>query len=720
MNLNELNKMQLKAVEKTEGPLLVLAGAGSGKTRVLTYRIAYLIEKKNVFPSDILAITFTNKAADEMKERINALIGGKSLGMWIGTFHSVCLRILRRDCHLIGYSSDFTIYDVPDQKTLIKNVMKKLGISTKVTDPKIARNIISSAKNELITPKQFEDIYQEEFRYQEFIKIYKEYQKQMKANNAMDFDDLINNTIKLLQENPQLLEFYKDKFRYIHIDEYQDTNYVQYLFASLLSGVNGNICAVGDGDQSIYKFRGADIRNIREFEKDYENATIIKLEQNYRSTQMILDAANSVIKNNSNRKAKNLWTDNNKGGKLKLYEAYTEKDEAKYICEKIEESDYKYDDFAILYRTNAQSRSFEDAFRKENIPYQMIGGLKFYERKEIKDVLAYLRLVQNPADDISFQRVVNEPKRGIGKRSLEKLGQFAGERSLYEALLEIGRCDLLSNRAKNAFKKFRTIIVETRKKIEELNALEIFELIIEKSGYVSFLKTKGTTKAQTRLENVFEFKTVLEDFIKSGLEDLSLSNFLAEISLQTAVDTMEEEVPGVLMMTLHSAKGLEFPNVFLVGMEENIFPSYMSMENEEDIQEERRLCYVGITRAEENLTLTYAKSRTLYGSTRHNRPSRFIGEIKEEVIEKDIKSSSKVINSYSFNKSRNKSFMRYEKPEKKKTVASNQYKAGLKVNHSTFGVGTIIEVNNKVLKIAFDGQGIKKLLADVAPIEIIS
>src|SRR6056297_1350337 len=449
MDLSNLNKMQRQAVETTEGPLLVLAGAGSGKTRVLTHRIAYLIEEKDIFPSNILAITFTNKAAEEMKNRVASLIGQGAFRMWMGTFHSICLRILRRHAEVINYKSDFTIYDVADQNTVVKNSMKQLDIDTKRLNPKHVRNVISMAKNEKIGPQKFEEIHGGDFKFEQYIRIYHSYQKTLKNNNAMDFDDLINKTIEILQLDEEVLKKYQKKFKYILIDEYQDTNFVQYLLAALLSGGHHNLCAVGDGDQSIYKFRGADIRNIYEFEKDFSEAKIIKLEQNYRSTQTILDAANHVISRNQGRKPKDLWTANGKGDLINYYAAYTEKDEANYVLNKIEQYKEKsYDEFAILYRTNAQSRNFEEVFMKSNIPYQIIGGLKFYERMEIKDIMAYLKLIQNPVDDIAFERIVNVPKRGIGKRSVEKLSDYAEDRgiSYYEALLEIENVNTLSSR----------------------------------------------------------------------------------------------------------------------------------------------------------------------------------------------------------------------------------------------------------------------------------
>jgi len=710
MDLSNLNKMQRQAVETTDGPLLVLAGAGSGKTRVLTHRIAYLIEEKDIFPSNILAITFTNKAAEEMKKRVARLIGQGAFGMWMGTFHSICLRILRRHAEVINYKSDFTIYDVADQNTVVKNSMKQLEIDTKRLNPKHVRNVISMAKNEKIGPERFEEIHGGNFKFEQYIRIYHLYQKTLKNNNAMDFDDLINKTIEILQLDEEVLKKYQKKFKYILIDEYQDTNFVQYLLAALLSGGHHNLCAVGDGDQSIYKFRGADIRNIYEFEKDFSEAKIIKLEQNYRSTQTILDAANHVISRNQGRKPKNLWTANGKGDQINYYAAYTEKDEANYVLNKIEQYKEKsYDEFAILYRTNAQSRNFEEVFMKNNIPYQIIGGLKFYERMEIKDVMAYLKLIQNPVDDIAFERIVNVPKRGIGKRSVEKLSDYAEDRgiSLYEALLEIEKVGALSSRAKNAFSEFREIIRSIRKKLDHLNVLDVFDMVIEKSGYLDDLRLKGDVQSTTRIENVGELKSVVTEFIKSKENEEEsegdLSTFLAETTLQAGIDTLADDEPGVLMMTLHSAKGLEFPNVFLVGMEENLFPSFMSSGTDEDLEEERRLCYVGITRAEKRLFLSHSNSRSLYGKTNRNAPSRFLDEIPDELINIDSKSIDSVSSKSAL-----------------KTSKDGSFKAGMKVKHKSFGSGTIIENNDGILTIAFDGQGIKKLMADVAPIEVVS
>jgi len=709
MDLSNLNKMQREAVETTEGPLLVLAGAGSGKTRVLTHRIAHLIEEKDIFPSNILAITFTNKAAEEMKNRVSQLIGKGSFGLWMGTFHSICLRILRRHAKVIDYKSDFTIYDVADQNTVVKNSMKSLDIDTKRLNPKHVRNVISMAKNEMIGPEKFEEIHGGEFKYEKYIRIYHLYQETLKNNNAMDFDDLINKTIEILQLDEGVLKSYQKKFKYVLIDEYQDTNYAQYLLAALVSGGHHNLCAVGDGDQSIYKFRGADIRNIYEFEKDFSEAKIIKLEQNYRSTQTILDAANHVISRNQSRKPKNLWTANGKGEKINSYSAYTEKDEANYVLNKIKEYKEKsYEEFAILYRTNAQSRNFEEVFMKNNVPYQIVGGLKFYERMEIKDIMGYLKLVQNPVDDIAFERVVNVPKRGIGKRSVEKLANYAKFKglSLYEALLEVETVESLSSRAKNAFAGFRKIIRSIRKQSDTINVLEVFDLVLEKSDYLDDLRLKGDVQSTTRIENVGELKSVVTEFVKTKENeeesDASLVTFLAETTLQAGIDTLEDSEPGVLMMTLHSAKGLEFPNVFLVGMEEGLFPSFMSTGTDEDLEEERRLCYVGITRAEKRLFVSHSSSRSLYGKTNRKPASRFLDEIPDNLINIDSKSTSNV-------------------SIKSASAASNNenYKAGMKVEHKSFGSGTIIENSKGILTIAFDGKGIKKLMADVAPLEVV-
>ncbi len=726
MDLSKLNVVQREAVEITDGPLLVLAGAGSGKTRVLTHKIAYLIEEKDIFPSNILAITFTNKAAEEMKNRIEKLIGGKSVGLWMGTFHSMCLRILRRNANVIDYNSDFTIYDVADQNTVVKKAMKELNIDTKHLNPKHVRNIISMAKNEMISPEKFENLHKDDFKYFNYIKIYKKYQKTLKNNNSMDFDDLINNTIAILQKNSDVLSFYQRKFKYILIDEYQDTNYSQYLLALLLSGGYNNICAVGDSDQSIYKFRGADIRNIYEFEKDYENARIIKLEQNYRSTQTILDAANNVIKNNRSRKPKNLWTAKDSGEKIKYYNAYSEKEEAKYVLREIERYREKtYNEFAILYRTNAQSRVFEDVFLQNNIPYQMIGGLKFYERMEIKDILAYLKLIQNPVDNVSFERVINVPKRGIGKRSVEKLNEFANSRglSLYESLLEIEDISTLSAKAIKLFIEFREIIRSIRSNLDTLNVLDVFDKVIEKTGYISDLILKDTIQDTTRIENVKELKSGIIDFVKSNEDDASLSNYLAVTTLQAGVDSMNDDSDGVLMLTLHSAKGLEFPNVFLVGMEENLFPSYMSSQTEEDLEEERRLCYVGITRAEERLFISHSSSRMLFGKTNRNQISRFIDEIPENLFDIDNSGNTHKTKINNYN-----NYNSYNAYKKNKSVKSSgdtkidegsKYSAGMKVKHKIFGNGTVIDSEKGVLTIAFEGKGIKKLMAGIVPIEIV-
>ncbi|EME7152581.1 DNA helicase PcrA [Enterococcus faecium] len=736
--LNGMNPRQKEAVLHTDGPLLLMAGAGSGKTRVLTHRIAYLIEEKEVNPWNILAITFTNKAAKEMKERVNAILASGGEDVWVSTFHSMCVRILRRDVDFIGYNRNFTIIDSSEQLTLMKRILKELNIDPKKYDPRSILGTISQAKNSLQTPQDFAKM---QGNYYEEIaaKCYAAYQKELQYNQCMDFDDLIMNTIRLFEEHPDSLTYYQNKFHYIHVDEYQDTNHAQYTLVNLLAGRFRNLCVVGDADQSIYGWRGADMQNILDFEKDYPDAAVILLEQNYRSTKNILSAANQVIENNSNRKPKNLWTENKEGNKITYYRADNERDETRFIVDRMQEeirSNHRnYGDFAILYRTNAQSRVMEETLLKANIPYKMVGGHKFYDRKEIKDILAYLNVLANPQDSISFERIVNSPKRGIGPGSIEKLRSFA---SLHEwPLLEAAQNVDLANiggKAGQQLGAFGEMIQEVTQMIPYLTVTELTKEVLDRSGYLEDLKIQNTLEAQARIENLEEFLTVTQEFDKqfeqqneedADAPEEKLTVFLNDLALVSDIDNLEEDASQVTLMTLHAAKGLEFPVVFLIGLEEGVFPLSRALMEESELEEERRLAYVGITRAEEALYLTNAFSRTLYGRTQYNRPSRFVEEIDQELLEiegmrptpKKTPVFAKKTAAYS-----------YKQPEtavvssKSATGGEkNSWKPGDKVKHKKWGLGTVVRVSGTSkdleLDVAFPSQGVKRLLAAFAPIE---
>ena len=634
--LKELNDKQYEAVVNTKGPCLVIAGAGSGKTKVLTHKIAYIMQEENAKPWDILAITFTNKAANEMKERIANLVGDNVKDMWVGTFHSICVRILRRFIDRIGFDTSFIIFDTSDQKTLIKNCLKDLAIDDKLFNERSVQSEISNAKNDMLEPFQYTAKAMGDYRKEKIATVYELYQKRLKENNAIDFDDIINYTIKILMENPDVLEYYSNKFKYVLVDEYQDTNKAQFTLITLLASKNGNITVVGDNDQGIYSFRGADISNILNFEKDFPGTKIIKLEQNYRCTGNILKAANAVIKNNEVKYAKKLWTENEIGKLPKVYLADNEYDEGSYIVEQIEhlkrEEYYKYSDFAILYRMNTQSRAIEDIFRRENIPYKIIGGLKFYERKEIKDIIAYLRLIHNSADNLSLKRIINEPKRGIGKTSIEQIQEISDKtgNSMYEIIRnaqEYGLTRVFSNS-----RDFIEQIEYLKSKKDELKISDLIKETLNKTGYTKALENENSVEAETRIENLEEFLTVAIEFEEESADN-TLAEFLENITLSSDIDGMEDQDNSITLMTLHSAKGLEFPVVCLVGMEEGIFPGYKSIGEPQALEEERRLFYVGITRAKQYLYLTCAKHRTIFGSTSYNQVSRFVKEIPEELLE---------------------------------------------------------------------------------------
>ena len=775
--LKGLNDKQYEAVVNTEGPCLVIAGAGSGKTKVLTHKIAYLIGEKGAKPWDILAITFTNKAANEMKERIAKLVGDDAKDIWMGTFHSICVRILRRFIDRIGFDSSFIIFDTSDQRTLVKNCMKDLAIDDKLFNDRSVLSEISNAKNEMLEPEQYTARSNGDFRKEKIATVYELYQKRLKENNAIDFDDIINYTIKILMENPDVLEYYANKFKYVLVDEYQDTNKAQFTLVTLLASKNGNITVVGDNDQGIYSFRGADISNILNFERDFPGTKIIKLEQNYRCTGNILKAANSVIKNNEVKYKKELWTENEEGNLPNVYQADNEYDEATYIVTQIEhlkrEEYYKYSDFSILYRMNTQSRAIEDILRRENVPYKIVGGLKFYERKEIKDIIAYLRLIQNSADNLSLKRIINEPKRGIGKTSLDKVEAFAeqNETSMYEVIKHADQYGL--NRVYLNSREFINVIEELKDKKDKLVISELIKTTLKKTGYTKALEEENTIEAENRIENLEEFLTVAIEFEEEYAEN-SLSQFLEGITLSSDIDNVEETEDSVTLMTLHSAKGLEFPVVFLVGMEEGIFPGYKSISEPKELEEERRLCYVGITRAKEHLYLTCSKQRTIFGSTSYNPVSRFLTEIPEDLLEGYQEAFGEEDNNknqmfkdsnytWTYGSKDNGNIKTYKIGEKesvgvgafaksnttnnstntgfafrtaesflnnlgKKSTSNNQvdlskYEAGVRVYHKKFGEGTInkVEPEGEDLKvdINFDKVGHKRLMAKYANLEII-
>ncbi|MGG3889361.1 DNA helicase PcrA [Metabacillus fastidiosus] len=725
--LTGLNEMQQKAVKTTDGPLLIMAGAGSGKTRVLTHRIAYLMVEKGVAPWNILAITFTNKASREMKERIEKILGPGADDIWISTFHSMCVRILRRDIERMGINRNFSILDTTDQLSVIKTILKEKNMDPKKFDPRSLLGSISSAKNELITPEQYEQT-AGGFYDQMVSEVYTEYQKKLRKNQSLDFDDLIMTTIQLFQRVPEVLEFYQRKFQFIHVDEYQDTNRAQYMLVKLLAERFKNLCVVGDSDQSIYRWRGADIANILSFEKDYPDANVILLEQNYRSTKLILQAANEVIKNNAKRKPKNLWTENDPGSKITYYRAGSEAEESQFVAGKIREltnsGKRKLSDIAILYRTNAQSRVMEETLIKSNLNYTIVGGIKFYDRKEIKDLLAYLRLVANIDDDISLARIINVPKRGVGAASVDKIAAYAAAQdiSMFRALHEIEQMGL-SGRVVNALIEFRNLISNLADMQDYLSVTELAEEIIEKTGYREMLKQEKTLEAQSRLENIDEFLSVTQNFEKQN-EDKSLVAFLTDLALVADIDKLEEDETDkndtVVLMTLHSAKGLEFPVVFLIGLEEGVFPHSRSLMEEEEMEEERRLAYVGVTRAEEELFITNAQMRTLFGRTNMNPESRFISEIPAELIENINEKKQQTNNPFAA-----------RRPEKRPSTLRPMttrtggeeigWAVGDKAGHKKWGTGTVVSVKgsgeNTELDIAFPSPvGIKRLLAKFAPI----
>ena len=766
--INGLNDKQKEAVLATDGPCLVIAGAGSGKTKVLTHKIAYDIES-GIKPWNILAITFTNKAANEMKERIEKLIGDAAKDLWMGTFHSICVRILRRYIDRIGYKTDFVIFDTSDQKTLIKECLKTLKVDDKIFTDRGVLSEISNGKNEMLEPKAYGVKYAGDFRKKTIAEIYELYQRRLRENNAIDLDDIINFTIKILSENPDVLDYYTEKFKYILVDEYQDTNKAQFTLVSLLASKYGNVTAVGDNDQGIYSFRGADISNILNFERDFPGTRIIKLEQNYRCTGNILKAANAVIKHNENKYDKKLWTENEEGHLPCIYCGEDEYDEGRYIVEQINhlktEEYYKNSDFTILYRMNAQSRAIEDILMREGIPYKVIGGLKFYERKEIKDIIAYLRLIHNSADNLSLKRIINEPKRGIGKTSIEQIQEISDKtgNSMYEIIRnaqEYGLTRVFSNS-----RDFIEQIEYLKSKKDELKISDLIKETLNKTGYTKALENENSVEAETRIENLEEFLTVAIEFEEESADN-TLAEFLENITLSSDIDGMEDQDNSITLMTLHSAKGLEFPVVFLVGMEEGIFPGYKTIGEPQALEEERRLFYVGITRAKQYLYLTCAKHRTIFGSTSYNQVSRFVKEIPEELLEgyaevverKSVDKEEFKDYGYRWSYGKGQTVKTFKMSEEDKSAVAktigeqgtkseyqyrtaesflnsikqnnqtndvdlSKYQVGQRVYHKKFGEGTITKLeqegNDVKVDLEFDKAGHKRLMAKFAGLEII-
>lgn len=758
--LEGLNDKQYEAVINTDGPCLVIAGAGSGKTKVLTHKIAYLMQEKDIKPWNILAITFTNKAANEMKERVEALVGDDAKDMWIGTFHSICVKILRRFIDRIGFDHSFVIFDTSDQRTLIKECLKDLKIDDKMFTDRIVQFEISNAKNDMKEPEEYEAMVKGDYRREKIASVYNLYQRRLKENNAIDFDDIINYTIKIFKENDDVLDYYTNKFNYILVDEYQDTNKSQFTLIRLLAKAHGNITVVGDNDQGIYSFRGADISNILNFEKDFKGTKIIKLEQNYRCTQNILNVANSVIKNNEVKYKKKLWTENEEGALPTCHVSDDEYDEGRYIVEEINhlrrEEYYKYSDFAILYRMNSQSRAIEEILRREDIPYKIVGGLKFYERKEIKDIIAYLRLINNTSDNLALKRIINEPKRGIGKTSLDKIQAISEQTGIpmYQIIKEADQYGL--SRVYSNAQGFIEVIEDLISKKDEYTITELIKHTLKETGYTKALEDENSIEAENRIENLEEFLTVAVQFEEEEADN-DLSTFLEGITLSSDIDGMDEEEESVTLMTLHSAKGLEFPVVFLVGMEEGIFPGYKSIGEPKELEEERRLCYVGITRAKNNLYLTCSRQRTMFGSTSCNPVSRFVNEIPENMLEGANEIDSEPENKFkdsnyewSYGKSGNngkvvsyKVDIPSSKPEPSFAFKSaesflaklnnkaqgndtdlSKYKEGQRIYHKRFGEGNISKIepegDDLKLDIQFDKVGHKRLMAKFANLEIIN
>ena len=730
--LSKLNKQQREAAMYTEGPLLILAGAGSGKTSTMTHRIAYMIEELHINPYQILAVTFTNKAAGEMRDRVEALVG-EGLNMWILTFHSACLRILRKHAEVLGYGTDFAVYDPTDQKTVVKNIIKELGLDPKKFKPAYFLGAISKCKEQKISPAEYQMENGDDYKEKCIYEVYFRYEKTLKKNNAMDFDDLLLNAVRLFEKDEAVLLEYQNRFRYIMVDEYQDTNMLQYQFVKMLAEAHDNICVVGDDDQCIYQWRGADIRNILEFEKDFKNAKVIKLEQNYRSTSNILDAAHSVIAHNRGRKPKKLWTEHEAGNKITYFRAENERDEAYFVAaeiNRIKTIDRKYSDFAILYRTNAQSRTFEEALSNRGIPYRVLGGLRYYDRKEIKDMLCYMRLVQNHADDLALTRIINEPKRGIGGKTLEKLTALASVRqeSLFETLLDEEVVSSFSAKASANIEKLAELIAMLSIEQSNMRISDLYDELLVKTGYLKDLEEQNTLEAESRIENLMEFKSVIYDYEKND-PNITLPEFMERIALLAEVDNHDADENAVVLMTMHSAKGLEFPFVFLPGLEDGLFPGWRAFDREDGLEEERRLCYVGITRAKERLWLTSAEMRTMYGKTDYTRESQFLREMDKKLLEGDAvfekKRKDPAEGAFSDGISREKPFqpfdqLKYARQQTKRKVEalSGSFLPGDRVSHPKFGEGTVQASDARTVTVAF-ADGTKKLAIGFAPIKKI-
>lgn len=743
----QLNPQQQEAVECTEGPLLIIAGAGSGKTRVLTQRIAYLITEKQVNPWNILAITFTNKAAGEMRDRVNQLADVNGGSVWVSTFHSTCVRILRRFIDRLGYDTNFTIYDTDDQKHVIKEIIKQMDLDTRMYKDRALLSAISSAKNELISPEEYQLSVAGDWNGQVISKVYKAYQRMLKQNNALDFDDLLMKTVELFQSQPDVLDSYQERFRYLMVDEYQDTNTAQFALVNLLAKKYRNLCVVGDDDQSIYRFRGANIRNILDFEKNFPDARVIKLEQNYRSTQNILKAANAVIANNRGRKKKTLWSERDEGEMVHLRQFMNAFEEAEYVAgdirAKVREG-AEYSDFAVLYRTNAQSRLFEEKFLMANIPYRLVGGLNFYARKEIKDLLAYLKTIDNARDDLAVRRIINVPKRGIGAASVNKAADYAEEQgiSLYEAMRRADEVPGLA-RAAAKLKGFTQYIDSLRAMAGILSVEELLHKVIDQTGYVRELEAEDTEEARGRIENIDELITKVVTY-EEETENPSLSGFLADVALVADIDMEDEDTNKVLLMTLHSAKGLEFPNVYLTGMEDGIFPSYMTITSDDvmELEEERRLCYVGITRAMNDLTMTSCKTRMIRGETQYNKVSRFVHEIPRELVdlgrdslpERKKEAEIQKQNTWKkamqdFRKPAAYSQTMFDKPSLTKgsslvsAAGAPDYEVGDTVRHIKFGTGMVLNIvkgaKDYEVTVDFEKYGVKKMFAAFAKLQKI-
>ena len=747
MSYENLNKKQQEAVDCTEGPLLILAGAGSGKTSTMTHRIAHLVEM-GVEPWRILAVTFTNKAAAEMRGRVEELVGQEAAeDMWILTFHSMCLRILRINADRIGYDRGFVIYDSSDQKSLVKSILKDKNINDREFTPQYFLSIISRCKEKALGPQEYADVNEDSYRTRMISYVYSEYQRQLIENNAMDFDDLLLNTYRLFESDEEVLLKYQNRFRYIMVDEYQDTNHLQYELVSMLAERHHNICVVGDDDQCIYQWRGADINNILDFERDFDEAKVIKLEQNYRSVGNILDAANSVIRNNRGRKSKKLWTAREAGDKIRYYRADNDKEEADYVARQISymvQDGRNYDEFAVLYRTNAQSRLFEEAMSYHAIPYRVLSGMRYYDRKEIKDIMAYMRLIINPKDELSIIRVINEPKRGIGRRTLERLTLFAKSRgqSLFEALADDDQ-ELLDTLPVNSYSKMKEMVdclKLCRRERENESVSDIYDMILVRTGYLPTLEAQNTIEAESRIDNLMEFKTVIAEYEKDA-EQPTLDEFMAQLALTAEVDNYDETAGAVTLMTMHSAKGLEFPVVFLPGLEDGLFPGAKAFDSNAGMEEERRLCYVGMTRAKEKLFLSSAEVRTRYGRTEYTRESQFLREVDKSLLDGTAvyKPKKKTRSEYAsslggpgvstgsrdgFSGKSQRPFdaLRYAKQstqknaDRAKAAASVSFQPGDRVSHPKFGEGMVIEENGSIVQVAFDSEGVKKLAKGIAPL----